>query len=177
MNENLKELLTNNNVSLERFFDETYDCFLTSMLEVIVAECTDESFKIELKNRLRQSANQKAVIKNIVFDLMKCHISDEESEIILGWVKAYFNKKELRINYEDSIKNRILKNQNYECNICGRTIELDSSELDHIIPFSMVGDELGEKNLQMLCIDCNRRKSNSVVYNLRMFLINKRGDK
>ena len=172
MNEKLKELLDNNNVSLDRFFNETYDCFLTSMFEVIVAECSDDNYKLELKNRLRNSPNKKIVIKNTVNDLMKCLIDDDEAETILKWVIAFFDKKSTRLNYDDSVKNRILHYQNNECNICSKRIDLSNSELDHIIPFSMVGDELGEDNLQMLCTECNRRKSNSVVYNLRMFLIN-----
>ena len=67
----------------------------------------------------------------------------------------------------------LLDKQNNKCNICNHNINISNAELDHIVPWTLVGDELGISNLQMLCKDCNRRKSKNSAYNLKMFLVNK----
>lgn len=45
------------------------------------------------------------------------------------------------------------------CPICKKVYELDDMHADHIIPWSKSGKTISE-NCQMLCADCNRRKSN-----------------
>ena len=174
MNDKIETLLNNNNIPYDLFLFETYNCFLVSMLQVIVDECEeDREKKLELRNRLRESNNNSITIKKIVYEKFKCLITDEESGTISKWVIAYLNKKDKRIQFDDTVRERLLLKQTDRCNICGREIQSYSSEIDHIIPFALVGDELGEENLQLLCIDCNRRKSNDITYNLKMFLINK----
>ena len=44
------------------------------------------------------------------------------------------------------------------CKKCGKHFELDQMEADHITPWSKGGKTLAE-NCQMLCKDCNRKKS------------------
>lgn len=46
------------------------------------------------------------------------------------------------------------------CPKCGKHFEIDEMQADHITPWSKGGRTIAE-NCQMLCIDCNRRKSNS----------------
>ena len=45
------------------------------------------------------------------------------------------------------------------CPKCGKHFEIDDMQADHITPWSKGGKTLSE-NCQMLCADCNRRKSN-----------------
>ena len=44
------------------------------------------------------------------------------------------------------------------CPICGRTFSIEQMQADHITPWSRGGRTVAE-NCQMLCADCNRRKS------------------
>ena len=48
--------------------------------------------------------------------------------------------------------------QKHKCKKCGRTFEIEQMEADHITPWSKGGKTVQE-NCQMLCVDCNRRKS------------------
>jgi len=45
------------------------------------------------------------------------------------------------------------------CPRCKRHFEIDKMQADHITPWSKGGKTIPE-NCQMLCSDCNRRKSN-----------------
>ena len=48
--------------------------------------------------------------------------------------------------------------QKHKCIKCGKTFEIEQMEADHITPWSKGGKTIQE-NCQMLCVDCNRRKS------------------
>ena len=49
--------------------------------------------------------------------------------------------------------------QNHRCAICGEQFEFKQMQGDHIIPWSK-GGKTEPNNLQMLCVDCNLKKSN-----------------
>ena len=54
----------------------------------------------------------------------------------------------------------ILQNQNYKCKMCTNNINLLDRlyEVDHIIPYAIEQKHRIE-NLQILCLDCHRRKT------------------
>lgn len=58
----------------------------------------------------------------------------------------------------DVIKRRILKRDNYQCQLCGETE--GELHLDHIVPRRLVDDE-SDANLQILCKRCNLQKGGS----------------
>ena len=58
------------------------------------------------------------------------------------------------------IKRAVYKKQEGICPICGGHFEINEMEADHIIPWSAGGHTVAE-NCQMLCKNCNRRKSDS----------------
>ena len=62
-----------------------------------------------------------------------------------------FTQGQMRAQYEK---------QKGICPKCGQQYELNEMEGDHITPWSQGGHTVPE-NLQMLCKDCNRRKSNT----------------
>lgn len=45
------------------------------------------------------------------------------------------------------------------CPKCGKSFALEAMQADHVTPWSKGGRTVAE-NCQMLCADCNRRKSN-----------------
>lgn len=146
---------------------------IVSIFEALVEEMSDSAYRKRIQDRLRASDNQILSVKCIVREATDCILSDEEAARILDYLIAHFRKKNNRFPYGTSVRVKKLLENGGRCNICGKPITVTNSELDHIIPWSLVGDELGETNLQMLCMDCNRRKSKNVTYNLKMFLINK----
>lgn len=54
---------------------------------------------------------------------------------------------------------KILKRDGLRCRACGKDGEATELEVDHINPVSK-GGKTEEENLQTLCRDCNRGKSN-----------------
>lgn len=61
--------------------------------------------------------------------------------------------------FSKSMKREVFERQNGVCNSCGDVFEIGQMEADHIIPWSMGGKTVIE-NCQMLCVKCNREKSN-----------------
>ena len=57
------------------------------------------------------------------------------------------------------VKQTVWKRDNGRCVCCNSLINL---EYDHIIPISKGGSNF-ENNIQILCYDCNRTKSNKIL--------------
>ena len=53
----------------------------------------------------------------------------------------------------------VLRRDNHRCVYCGVSAKKAELEIDHIIPFSKGGSNV-MSNLQTLCSDCNKGKSN-----------------
>ena len=60
--------------------------------------------------------------------------------------------------FSDSQKREAYERQNGICTKCGKHFEINEMEGDHITPWHDGGKTIAD-NCQMLCIDCNRRKS------------------
>ena len=60
--------------------------------------------------------------------------------------------------FDDNTKREVYERQAGICPICGKHFEIEQMEADHITPWSQGGHTTPD-NCQMLCRDCNRRKS------------------
>ena len=60
--------------------------------------------------------------------------------------------------FSDNQKREAYERQNGDCHSCRQRFELSQMEADHITPWSK-GGKTSAANCQMLCLDCNRRKS------------------
>lgn len=61
--------------------------------------------------------------------------------------------------FGEDIREAVYEEQNGICPICKEHFELCEMEADHIIPWSKGGKTVKD-NCQMLCLHCNRTKSN-----------------
>ncbi len=61
-------------------------------------------------------------------------------------------------SFDNRMKRTAYEKQKGICKKCGKKFELEQMEADHITPWSQGGKTLAE-NCQMLCRDCNRKKS------------------
>lgn len=89
-------------------------------------------------------------------------LKDSEIENNKGIIPYLFTGDERLLGlrtFGDDIKEAVYAEQNGICKICGEHFEIDEMEADHIIPWSKGGKTIKE-NCQMLCVHCNRTKSN-----------------
>lgn len=68
------------------------------------------------------------------------------------------NKLHIR-TFDQNTRRTVYEQQKGICPLCHKHFKIEEMEADHIIPWSKGGHTVKE-NCQMLCIDCNRRKSN-----------------
>ena len=69
-------------------------------------------------------------------------------------------EKHLNIRaFTDAMKLKAFEIQKGICKSCAEKFEMSDMEGDHITPWAEGGKTIAE-NCQMLCRDCNRRKSN-----------------
>ena len=70
------------------------------------------------------------------------------------------DEKQLNIRaFTPAMKRAAYERQGGICAACGKHFELEQMEGDHVTPWSK-GGKTSAENCQMLCADCNRRKSN-----------------
>jgi len=60
--------------------------------------------------------------------------------------------------FDDNTKREVYERQGGVCPLCGKHFEIEQMEADHITPWVEGGRTVAE-NCQMLCRECNRRKS------------------
>ena len=76
------------------------------------------------------------------------------------WYVLSRDEKHLNIRaFSESQRREAYERQNGICIKCGGHFEFGGMEADHITPWSE-GGKTNSDNCQMLCKDCNRRKSN-----------------
>lgn len=72
------------------------------------------------------------------------------------------NKKKRSRYISSTVRYAVLHRDNFRCVACGITSKNAELQLDHIIPFSKGGSNQID-NLQTLCVDCNRGKSDRIL--------------
>ena len=63
---------------------------------------------------------------------------------------------------------KVVRRDDYRCRLCGKTVDDRDIEFDHIIPHSK-GGPTSVENIRLLCSECNRKKSDSLVELLHDF--------
>ncbi len=109
----------------------------------------------------------KCQFKNEVYDTKaieeetKKLIADDDVQKKKGIYPYILTRQEKYLNiraFTDSQKQKAYEKQNGICKSCKDHFEIEQMEGDHITPWHE-GGKTTEENLQMLCKDCNRRKS------------------
>ena len=102
-----------------------------------------------------------------IYDANK--VEEETAKLILDdsvgnkkWIYPYIlarDEKYLNIRaFTESERQATYLKQDWICAKCGKHFQIEEMEADHITPRSQWGQTVLE-NCQMLCRDCNRRKS------------------
>ncbi len=135
------------------------------------AYCQKYSFagdRQRLRNMLSRSADRIQTIQSLFRNEFHTELTRQEAERILTLLLASLNKVQYRKKVPEEVRSQLMSRQNFKCAFCKEPID-GQSHVDHIIPFTYVGDEL-EDNLQMLCSHCNQAKNASIDYQIRVLL-------
>jgi len=85
--------------------------------------------------------------------------SDVANQKGIYWYVFDGDERHLQIRaFDGNTKRRQYERQQGVCPLCGKRFEIEQMEADHITPWSHGGHTTPD-NCQMLCRDCNRRKS------------------
>ena len=86
---------------------------------------------------------------------------DDEVQNKKGIYQYLLDGKDKHLNlraFDDTVKRTVYERQNGVCLKCKKHFAIEEMEADHITPWSQGGKTTIE-NCQMLCRECNRRKS------------------
>ena len=112
-----------------------------------------EKFKDDDFDKAKQNALEAEVSK-----LMKDEYIKAKGGIypfVLTRDDRYLNLR----SFSDNIRTEVHEDQKGKCIKCEKKFDIEGMEADHVTPYSK-GGQTTKDNCQMLCKDCNRRKSN-----------------
>ncbi|MYK35868.1 MAG: hypothetical protein F4045_12425, partial [Chloroflexi bacterium] len=146
--------------NLTREADWVLDPFCGCATACIVAEDLERNWiGIDLEPQAE------SVLRQRLFVRAKRH----HTQLMLEEYKGDFTTRSTpptRSEYEDDEKihpdlnDFLYELQEHRCNGCGRELDVIDMESDHIVPSSKGGEKYTERNRNLLCGRCNRRKSN-----------------
>jgi len=117
----------------------------------------------ELKQRkiLKRENDYKEIVKrNLLEKERKKHLESEAIQELIqkGLINENFSSQFNRASIPSYVKEIVWNRDKQRCVNCMST---DNLEFDHIIPVSKGGSN-SVNNIQLLCLTCNRRKSNKI---------------
>ena len=99
-------------------------------------------------------------VRGFIRDLITSTRNPQPKESVSQPIQPPPAKKTTRTrNITLKVRMEVIRRDSSQCVCCGRKPPEVSLEVDHIIPFSKGGSN-HISNLQTLCFDCNRGKSN-----------------
>jgi len=111
----------------------------------------------ELYNEFKNQKFDSQKLEKEIFELMQ----DKDVTSKRGIYEYVLTRKEKYLNiraFEDNEKRETYERQNGICSACNNHFEIGQMEADHITPWHE-GGKTNAENCQMLCKECNRRKS------------------
>lgn len=119
---------------------------------------TDALYKTENREEASVFPNRDSAI----YTLKKCAVKLNNYYVInreTGEIAYRSKGKEKRKSIPVETRKIIYKQSGGRCAICGKQIDFNEMELDHINPVSLGGNS-SQSNLQCCCVPCNRMKGN-----------------
>ena len=166
-----EELLLKNSIDADAFDDKLYQTLLLGVFEALCKDILKSNAKVSERKEFIKFKNKTTAAKNLVSRYIGCELTEDGYARMGVLLSAFFSADDHRIQFDESYREKLLRQQNGRCAICNKKIDI-SSHLDHIIPFHYVGDSLKD-NYQMLCETCNTRKGDSTYFELSMLLLNR----
>lgn len=117
-----------------------------------------------------KTRNRSAVIQKFIHKYISTSMSEKDFNFIESIIELKMNG-DIRKPPTKEQKDKLLKSAKNRCACCNCEISSDNCHIDHIIPFSWVGDQL-HSNYQPMCSTCNKMKSDDPLFIIKYFAIN-----
>lgn len=164
-----------NQTAAPAIFEALHQDFLGDLLRSLcIYMKEDPEHLLTLRTIYHRNHNNIDAMRQIVTLVFHFSLPEQDLSWLDRCVRAYFHKKNHRIPPDAATRHSLWHKQHGRCAICGGSIEESSFQVDHIIPWDYVGDELPD-NYQALCSTCNLRKSNHVTNHFINLLMYRRG--
>lgn len=111
----------------------------------------------KLYNKHKDDKLDATVLEKRIAELMKDSDVQKKSGIYAYVLDGDEHHLGIRA-FDDNTKREVYERQNGICKNCGKHFEIEQMEADHITPWKEGGRTIAD-NCQMLCSECNRRKS------------------
>ena len=98
-------------------------------------------------------------VRGLIRDLITSTRNSQPKELVPEVVPNPVEKTSRTRNITLKVRMEVLRHNSSQCVYCGRKPPAVPLEVDHVVPFSKGGSN-DLSNLQTLCFDCNRGKSN-----------------
>ena len=121
----------------------------------------DQKKKIISKEIIKEMLGRSPDFADILMMRMFFVVGMGKMGILTGGKDIFGWKKEKEIGYCQIglMRNYCLERDRYTCKKCGYATHKSQLIGDHIIPIALGGDEWDPKNVQTLCIDCDKIKT------------------
>ena len=166
-------LLRLNNIDLALFDEKLSNTLLLGVFEALCKDIKKQGTRLVEREKFLKRTDKTIAAKSLVSRYIGCELADEEYSKLARLLSAYFSTGDPRKQFDLPFRRKLIEQQDSKCAICNKTISLENSHVDHIIPWDYVGDCLKD-NYQMLCETCNTRKGNSTFYEMSMLLLNRK---
>lgn len=168
-NNELNALLQHNGLDIVKSEQIIYNALrLQCFAKVCNALRTNDADRLHALQLLRSGVDPAVFSAKMVKKYCGCLLDEESCQFLGPLFFAFFRKAETRTKIPERVRAQLFAAQKGHCALCGNDIDTHA-DLDHIIPWIYVGDELPD-NLQLLCRHCNRKKKASPLYPIQVLL-------
>lgn len=146
-------------VHLQEMFGLNYDEFLLLTNDIALDAIERGADWTDLDSYITGEAYTKWYKENKLPDDLKLKKELEELDKEIEALDKEFDGSDNRVRHiSQDVKDKVWNRDGGQCIQCGNNQNI---EFDHIIPFSKGGSNT-YRNIQLLCQDCNRQKSDSI---------------
>lgn len=169
----LKSFNEKNGISIDEFDDIVHNQILLIVFQETVSILNNNpELKVDILDGYRAANYKHLYLSRFIQKQFGLNFNAQDLEELNNWMIAYFRKSDVRRKVANEIKETLLSQQQNKCFFCKKLISIDNLEIDHKIPWSLVGDELSG-NLVATCFSCNREKQNKIDLGLRWLILKK----
>ena len=164
-------------VPMEEIFQ--HECALTALNKIhfLMGSVTNKGQFLRFKkplNKANQDGDMAPIVQEIIRFASGFEVDLEIADVYANAVRDKINERGIiEVDYTDE-KERKLIQQGGKCAnpLCFNTLTKETAQVGHIIPKKLVGNTLGENNIQAVCPCCNAK--NTTNYDVRDFIINRK---